>query len=128
MLQGQVALRKAESRLALVLPGFLRVGAALFVPPGKESRRAFLRIPKVLPQNTGGVGEVDHVVTEEEIILNQVSDEAAKKSDVGPGPDWHPDIGQGARPRKPGVHMNDGCAAFLRFHHPSEADWMRLGH
>ena len=69
-----------------------------------------------------------HVIAKEKIVLDNVPDEAAEKCDVAAGADRHPDIGQRARARKSWIDMDDGRAALLRFHHPAEADRMRLRH
>src|SRR3982074_1034262 len=49
MLQGQIALRKAEVGLAVIEPALLVIGALLFVPAGEKPGRPFLGIAKIFP-------------------------------------------------------------------------------
>src|SRR5437773_9123538 len=128
MLQGQIPLVETEIRVAFVKPGLLVIGALLFVPAGEKPGHAFIGVAEILTQNAGGVREGDHVIAEEKIVFDQMPNESAEKRYVTAGTHWHPDIGQGARARKPRINMNDGRTALLRFHDPAEADRMRFGH
>ena len=71
---------------------------------------------------------MNDVIAKEKIILDNVPDDAAEKCDVAAGAHRHPDIGQRAGAGKSRIDMDDGRAAFLRFHDPAETDRMRLGH
>src|SRR6266481_4338850 len=71
---------------------------------------------------------MNDVLAKEEVVLNQVIDESAKKNDVSPGADRHPDIGQRARAREAWIDMDDRGALLFRFHHPAKTDWVRFGH
>src|SRR6266550_660572 len=95
MLQGQIALRETQS-VAFVEPALPVVAALLPVPAGEKAGRSFIRVAKIFTQNTRGIGEVHDVIAEEEIVLDNVPDEAAEKCDVAAGTDRHPDIGQRA--------------------------------
>src|SRR4051812_49363203 len=128
MLQGQVAFRETEIRLAVVLPGFLRIKAFFLVPTGEEASLAFFGILKVFAQNAGGVGEMDDVLSEEEVVLENVPDESAEKGNVAAGPHWHPDVSEGAGPRKAWIDMDDRGTAFLRLHHPAKTYRVRFRH
>src|SRR5256885_4688331 len=100
MLQGQIALRKTETTVAVIGPGFLVVGALFFVPAGEKSGRALISIAKIFTQNAGRVGVVNHVIAEEKIVLDNMADEATEKRDVGTGADRDPNIGESACSRK----------------------------
>src|SRR6266478_2152409 len=128
MLQGQIAFRKTEGGMALVDPGLPVVAALLPAPAGEKAGRAFFGVAKIFAQNAGGVGEVHHVIAEEEIVLDNVPDEPAKKCDVAASADRHPNISKRASARKSRIDMNNGRAALLRLHHPAKTDRMRFGH
>ena len=78
------------------------VGALLIRSSRRNSRRSFFGVAEIFAQNAGRVGEVDHIIAEEQIVLNDVPNEAAEKGDVATGANRHPDIGQRARARKSG--------------------------
>src|SRR5439155_3577287 len=126
MLQGQIALGETKAAIAIVEPGLPVVAALLPAPAGEKAGRAFFGVAKIFAQNARSIGEVHHVIAEEEIVLDNVPDEAAEKCDVAARAHRHPDISQRAGARKSGIDMNDGRAAFLCFHHPAEADRMRV--
>src|SRR6266850_5707268 len=128
MLQGQIAFRKTCGGMALVEPALPVVAALLSAPAGEKAGRAFFRVAKIFAQNAGRIGEVHDVIAEEEIVLDNVPDEPAKKCDVAAGTDRYPDIGQCAGARKSRIDMNNGRAALFRLHHPTKTDWMRFGH
>ena len=69
---------------------------------------------------------MNDVIAEEKIVLDNVPDESAEERDVAAGTDRHPDIGQRAGARKSWVDMNNGGAALLCFHYPSETDRVTL--
>src|SRR2546421_4551982 len=94
MLQGQIALGETKAAIALVEPGRPVVAALFPAPAGENAGRAFFRVAKIFAQNAGGVGEVHHVIAEEEIVLDNVPDEAAKKRDVAARAHRYPDISQ----------------------------------
>src|SRR5438067_8664806 len=94
MLQGQIALGKTETAVAIISPGFLVVGALFLVPAGEKSGRAFIGVAKILAQNAGGIGEMDDVIAEEQIVLDDVADESTEKCDVAAGAHRYPDIRQ----------------------------------
>src|SRR5436305_644427 len=122
MLQGQIALRKTDTTVAVIGPGFLIVGALFFVPAGEKSGRPFISVAKIFAQNAGRIGEVHHVIAEEKIVLDDVANESAEKRDVTAGAHRNPDIGQRARARESWIDMNNGRAALLCFHDPAETD------
>src|SRR5207245_8575382 len=62
------------------------------------------------------------------IVLNNVPDEPAQKSNVAAGADWHPDVGQGTGARKSWINMNNGRAALFCFHDPAETYRVCFGH
>src|ERR1700682_3392454 len=128
MLQGRIALRKAEAGLAFVEPALLVVGALLLVPAGEKAGLSFFGVAKIFAQNAGRVGEVHDVIAEKKIVLDNVPDEPAEKRDVAAGADRHPDIGQRARARKSWIDMHDGRAPLLCFYDPAEADRVSFGH
>src|SRR5205807_10157924 len=97
MLQGQIAFGEAKAAIAMVEPALPVVAALLPVPAGEKAGRAFFRVAKIVAQDAGRIGEVHDVIAEEEIVLDNVPDEAAEKCDVAAGADRHPDIGQRAR-------------------------------
>src|SRR5882724_385902 len=128
MLQGQIALGETQAVIALVEPA-LPVVAALFpAPAGEKAGRAFFGIAKVFAQDARGIGEVNNVIAEEEIVLDNVPDEAAEKCNIPAGAHRHPDVGQRARARKSWIDMNDGRASLLRLHDPAKTDRVRFGH
>ena len=128
MLQSQIALGETKVSMALVDPGLSVVSALRVIPTREKARSAFFCITKILAQNAGRVGEVNDVIAEEKIVLDNVPDESAEKCDVATGTDRHPDVGQRAGTRKSWIDMNDGRAALLCFHHPSETDRVTFGH
>src|ERR1700730_10817517 len=67
MLQGQIALRKAEVGLAFVEPALLVVGALLLVPAGEKAGLSFFGVAKIFAQNARCIREVHHVIAEEKI-------------------------------------------------------------
>ena len=127
VLQRKIALRMTEV-LALIKPALRVVGTLLFIPAGEITAYRFVRVVEILAQKTGSVGVMDDVLAKKKLVLDHVPYEPAKECDVSPGADRHPDVGQGAGPRKARIDMNDRRAFFLRLHHPAEADRMRLGH
>src|ERR1700756_1734583 len=128
MLQRQITLREAEIGMTFVAPAGFVVGTLLFLPTGKETGRAFIGIAKILAENAGGVCEMNNVIAEEKIVLDDVPNEPAKKSDVAAGADGHPDISQRASTREPRIDVNNRCAFLLCLHNPAKTDWMRFGH
>src|SRR6266478_1128894 len=128
MLQGQITFGETKAAIATVKPGLSVVAALLSAPAGEKAGRAFFGVAKIFTQNARGVGEVHHVIAEEEIVLDNVPDETAEKCDVTAGAHRHPDIGQRAGTRKSWIDMNNGRAALLCFHHPAETDRVRFGH
>src|SRR6266550_4032403 len=128
MLQGQIALGETKAVIAFVEPALPVVAALLSAPAGEKAGRAFFRVAKIFAQNAGGVGEVHHVIAKEEIVLDNVPDEAAEKCDVAARANRHPDIGQCAGARKSWIDMNDGRAALLCFHYPAKTDRVRFRH
>src|SRR5260370_28608445 len=120
MLQAQIAFGDTKTAIALVAPGRPVVAALLPAPAGEKAGSAFFRIAKIFAQNARRIREVGNVVAEEKIIFDNVPDKSAKKRDIAAGAHRHPDIGQRARARKSWIDMNNGRAAFLRFHHPAE--------
>src|SRR5882762_10535152 len=71
---------------------------------------------------------MNDVLAKEEVVLNQVIDESAKKNDVSAGADRHPDVGQRAGARETWIDMDDRGALLLRFHHPAKTDRVGFGH
>ena len=110
MLQGQIALRKTKLGLAFIEPTLFVVSALLFVPAGEKSSRSFVGVPKIFAQNARCVGEMNHIIAEEKIVLDDVPNESADKCDVAPGADRYPDVSQRARARESRIDMNDGRA------------------
>src|SRR6476646_1371944 len=82
MLQGQIALGKTYGASALVTPALFVLGAPLLVSAREKAGGTFFRIVKIFAQNAGGIGVVHHVIAEEEIVLDNVPDEPAQKSNV----------------------------------------------
>src|SRR6266496_1424194 len=85
MLQGQIALGETEVRVTFVGPGLFVVSSFLFVPTGEKASRAFVCITKIFAQNAGGIRVVRDVIAEEEIILDNVSNDSSEKGDVSAG-------------------------------------------
>src|SRR5215472_5745986 len=71
---------------------------------------------------------MNDVLAKEQLVLNQVIDEAAEKDDVSADANRHPNIGQRARARETRIYMDNRGAALLRFHHPAKTDRVRFGH
>ena len=71
---------------------------------------------------------MDDVIMEVEVVFNQVPDESAEKHNVCARADWHPNVGQRARPGKTWIYMDNCRAALLRLHDPTKTNRMRLGH
>src|SRR5207249_5979575 len=81
-----------------------------------------------IAQNAGGIRVINNVLAKEEFVLKPVPDEPAKQDDGGTGADGNPDVCERARARETWIDVDDGRAAFFRFHHPTKTDWMSLGH
>src|SRR6266403_78434 len=128
MLQGQIALGETKAVIAMVEPALPVVAALLPVPAGEKAGRSFIGVEKIFAQNAGRIGEVDHVIAEEKVVLDDVPDQTAEKRNVAAGAHRHPDIGQRAGARKSWIDVNDGRAAFLCFHDPAKTDRVRFGH
>src|SRR6266481_4121734 len=73
MLQGQITFGETKAAIATVKPGLPVVAALLPAPAGEKAGRAFFGVAKTFAQNAGGVGEVHHVIAEEEVVLDNVS-------------------------------------------------------
>src|SRR4029077_15531293 len=114
--------------MALVDPGLPVVAALLPAPTGENAGRTFFGIAKIFTKNAGRIGEVHDVIAEEEIVLDNVPDEPAKKRDVAAGADRHPDVGQRTRARKARIDVDNRGATFLCLHHPAETYRMRFSH
>src|SRR6266403_5380515 len=108
MLQGQIALGETKAAIAIVEPGLPVVAALLPAPAGEKAGRAFFGVAKIFAQNAGGIGEVDDVIAEEEIILDDVPDDSPEERDVAAGAHRHPDIDQHTRPEKARTDLDDG--------------------
>src|SRR6266478_802812 len=128
MLQGQIALGETKAVITFVDPALPVVAALLPVPAGEKAGGSFFGVAKIFAQNAGRIGEVDHVIAEEKVVLDDVPDQTAEKRNVAAGTHWHPDIGQRAGARKSWIDMNDRRAALFRFHDPAETDWVGFGH
>src|SRR5207237_10271316 len=96
-------------------------GGPRHVPARENADGTFFRIAKIFAQNAGGIRVVHHVIAEEEIVLNNVPDEPAQKSNVAAGADWHPDVGQRTGARKSWINMNNCCAALFCFDYPTDS-------
>lgn len=71
---------------------------------------------------------MNDVLMKVEVVFNQMPDESSEKHNVRARANWHPDVGQRARPRKTWIHMDDCGAVLLGLHHPAKTDRMRLRH
>ena len=114
--------------MALVDPRLSVVSALRVIPAGENTGSAFFCIAKIISQNAGCIREMNDVVAEEKIVLENVPNESPEECDVATGPDRHPDVCQRAGARKSWIYMDDGRAALLRFHHPSETDRVGFRH
>src|SRR5881409_149829 len=99
MLQREIALRPTQIA-AFVEPAVALVSAFLFVPAGEIAVPAVLRVAIFVAQDAGGIRVVNDVVAKEQLVLNQVPDQAAEKDNVAAGTDRHPNVGQRAGARK----------------------------
>ena len=54
---------------------------------------------------------MNDVLAKEQFVLDNVTDESAKKCNVAAGADRHPDVGQRARARETWIDMDDRGAA-----------------
>ena len=127
----QVGLRRwpGEAQIAaFVNPTIAFVRTLLFIPAREIAVAAVFRVAVFVGQNARRVGVMNDVLMEVEIVFNQMPDQSAEKHNVCARADWHPNIGQRARPRETWIHVDDCGAAFLRLHHPAKTDRMRLGH
>src|SRR4051794_26429335 len=85
ILQRQISLGITQT-FALIEPTLSFVGALLRIPTGEVAVAVVVRINVLVAENAGGVGVMNYVVAEKQIVLNHVPNEAAEKSDVGPHP------------------------------------------
>src|SRR5579884_335316 len=113
MLQGQIAFGKAELVGAFVQPAGMVVASALGVEAGKNPRGTFFGVAKIFAQNARGVGVMRDVIVEKQVVIHDVSDQAAQEGDVAPGPDGRPYVCQRTGAGKSWINMDDGRAAFL---------------
>ena len=118
--QSEIPLRKAEA-FAFIEPALHRVIAFAFVPAGEKAIRFVFRVLIIVAQDAGSICIVDDVLTEEQLVLDDMSDESAKERDIAAGTDWDPDIGQRAGAREPWIDMNDRRAAAPLLSSPSES-------
>src|SRR6266480_436726 len=125
--QSEIPLRKAQA-FAFIEPALHRVIAFAFVPAGEKAIRFVFRVLIIVAQDAGSICKVDDVLTEEQLVLDNVSDESAKERDIAAGTDWDPDIGQRAGARETWIDMDDRGALLLRFHDPAKTDRVRFGH
>ncbi len=126
MPQRRIPPRMAEV-VAFVEPRGCLVAAFILVPTGKETVE-FFGVAVVFAQQAGGIGEVHHVVTEEDFPLEHKTNEPAQKRQVAPGSDRHPDVGQRAGAGETRVHMDHRRALFFGVHDPAKTHRVRLGH
>src|SRR5439155_18833962 len=113
---------------ALVFPAIHLIRPPVLVPAREITVCVISRIAIFIAQNAGRIRVMNDVIPEEEFVFDDVMDNAAKKRDVAACADWHPDIGQRARPRKPWIDMDYGRAALFGLHYPAETDRMRFCH
>src|SRR4051812_16507328 len=89
-----------------VPPGRGVVGAALGVPSGEDAVEVF-GVGELLGYDSGRVGVGFHVLLEIPLVLEDVVDDPAQESDVGPGPDRHVQVRDGAGAGVTRVHVDD---------------------
>ena len=71
---------------------------------------------------------MNDVLAKEQLVLDQVIDESTEKDNVSPCTDRDPNVCQRACARETWINVDDGRAAFFRFHHPAKTDRVRFGH
>src|SRR5262245_36032768 len=71
---------------------------------------------------------MNDVLAKEQLVLNQVIDESAKKYNVSTGAKRHPNVRERTRAGEAWIDMNDGGSLLLGFHHPAKTDRVRFGH
>src|SRR5438309_9048922 len=91
---------------SLVLPAGRIVTVAFRIPAGEEPVQIF-GVLEVVADDGGRIGVGDDVLPEQVVVLADVVDDAAQKSDVTAGPDWHVATRVGAGPRESGIDVND---------------------
>src|SRR5882724_8431943 len=96
ILQSEIPLGIAQS-FALVFPALHLIGAPVLVPAGEITISLIFRVAVFFAQNAGRIRVVNDVIAKEEFVLDDMTDNSAKKRDVASGADRHPDIGQRAR-------------------------------
>ncbi len=113
--------------MAVVLPRGGVVGALDGVP-AREQAVEVLGVEELVADERGRVRVGQHVLSEVELVGEDVVDDPAEERDVGSRPQRHVDVGQRAGAGEPRVDVDHLCAAALRLDHPLEADRVALGH
>src|SRR5215831_8516118 len=121
-----IACDRGQLRI-LVLPGSSVVFALVFGPAAEQPVEV-LGISEIIINDCGGVCVIDDIVTKVTLVLDDVANNSPKECDIGACAYRRVDVGDSARPREAWIDMNDRGAARLRFHHPTEADGVALGH
>src|SRR5215471_5024273 len=112
---------------ALIHPGALVVLRFLFVPPAEEAvilGSVFVSFV----ENRSGICVADHVLFEVPLVLQNVANDSAKKSDVATRANWNEDVGHRAGARESRIDVDDRRTALLGLHHPAESDRVALRH
>src|SRR5579871_2719954 len=112
---------------AFVHPRGSIVGFFFGVPAGEETFE-FFGVFELFGDDYGRVGEMDAVLAEDEVVGQDVVDEAAEENDVGAGADRHPHVGDRGGAAEARVNMNDRSALLFGFDDPLKANGMVLGH
>ncbi len=100
----------------------------LFLLPAAKQAVQILSVLEIVVQDGWRIRVIDDVVLEVRFGFQDVSNDAAQKSDIRTRTDRHVNIGDCAGTREARIHVNNGCAALARLHDPAKRDWMALGH
>src|SRR5438067_10215502 len=121
--QSEIPLRKAEV-FAFIEPALHRVIAFAFVPAGEKAIRFVFRVLIIVAQDAGSICKVDDVLTEEQLVIDDMSDESAKERDIAAGTHWDADTGQRAGARASWIDVNNRRAAVRGRHDRPTANRM----
>ena len=88
-----------------------------------SGKKAILEL-EFLADNKGGIGIVDHVLLEIQLVIKDIFDHSAQKSDIGPAPEGGINIRLGGCLGEPGIYIDECSPVFFGLINPLERNGM----